>query len=244
MRRFVRLRAAIACLLAAGTPAAATVPHGSAYCAQNSGVAAADTSARTTQGFLDAMRQVGVQTIIRYYDHADETLPGKTLRRNERNLIIQNGFRIGVVFQHFNNKFSSFTPERGWQDADRSLALAVENLQPTGSAIYFGVDGPWGRAPSELDRIMAYFWAANDRLKTSGYRVGVYGSGLVCSALLQQGLARLCWLANARSWPGYEAYIGTRRWSLVQSLPTNCAGRQVDFNFGNETQPDHGQFGQ
>lgn len=167
------------------------------YCAPNSGAAAVDLSQRVNQNFLDAMKTVGVQTIIRYYDHEDETLPGKTLRRRERDLIIANGFHIAVVFQHNNNKFASFTPLRGRQDAERSLALAAENAQPKGSAIYFGVDGGW-RTAGEIATIKAYFAEAQAGLRGTGYRIGVYGSGLVCKELLQDGLAELCWLSNAK----------------------------------------------
>src|SRR5947199_8530993 len=98
-----------------------------------------------------------------------------------------NGLKVGVVFQHRNNKFASFTALRGRQDAERSLILAAENSQPIGSAIYFGVDGPWN-APYELATIMAYFQEANAPPAGGGYRVGVYASGLVCIARLANGL--------------------------------------------------------
>lgn len=209
------------------------------YCAPNSGAAAVDLSQRVNQNFLDAMKTVGVQTIIRYYDHEDETLPGKTLRRRERDLIIANGFHIAVVFQHNNNKFASFTPLRGRQDAERSLALAAENAQPKGSAIYFGVDGGW-RTAGEIATIKAYFAEAQAGLRGTGYSIGVYGSGLVCKELLQDGLAELCWLSNAKGWPGYQAYFETMEWSLVQLLPADCGGRNVDFNL--TSRADYGQF--
>lgn len=209
------------------------------YCTPNSGAAAVDLSQRVNQGFLDAMKTVGTQTIIRYYDHEDETIPGKTLRRQERDLIIANGFHIAVVFQHNNNKFASFTPLRGRQDAERSLVLAAENSQPIGSAIYFGVDGGW-RTAGEIANIKAYFTAVQAGLGGKGYRIGVYGSGLVCKELLQDGLAELCWLANAKSWPDYDAYFETMEWSLVQLLPADCGGRNVDFNLTRRA--DYGQF--
>jgi hypothetical protein len=201
-----------------------------------------DSSAPVTQGFLDQMRAIGVNTIIRYYDHEDETLPGKTLRQGEREIIITNGLKIGVVFQHKNDKFASFTALRGRQDAERSLILAAENFQPKGSAIYFGVDGPWNTA-YQLANIMAYFQEVNARLAGSGYRVGVYGSGLVCNTLLANGLAELCWLAAPTWWPDFSAWYQTKRWKLVQLPTTRCGGRSVDFNLANDTAAEYGQFG-
>jgi len=205
-------------------------------------VEAVDSSAPVTQSFLDQMKAIGISTIIRYYDHEDETLPGKTLRRAERDAIVMNGFKMGVVFQHKNNKFASFTELRGRQDAERSLVLAAENSQPRGSAIYFGVDGPWNTS-YELAAIMTYFREVNARMAGSGYRVGVYGSGLVCNALLANGFAELCWLAAPTNWPQFSAYYQTKKWKLVQLPTTQCGGRSVDFNLADGREPEYGQFG-
>ncbi len=209
------------------------------FCARDPRIEAVDLSAPVSQSFLDNMRAIGIKTIIRYYDHDDETLPGKTLRRNERDLILTNGFKTAVVFQHHNDQFASFSALRGSQDAERSIALAKENFQPPGSTVYFGVDGPW----KELTGIIGYFTEIYARLLRTGYRVGVYGSGLVCNALLTNGLAETCWLAAPTAWPDYHAYYQTRRWGLAQLRPTQCGGRSVDFNLVNGTDADYGQFG-
>jgi hypothetical protein len=211
------------------------------FCMTDPRVEAVDSSAPVTQSFLDQIKAIGIKTIIRYYDHEDETLPGKTLRRGERDAILMNGLKMGVVFQHRNDKFASFTALRGRQDAERGLILAAENAQPRGSAIYFGVDGPW-RTSYELANIGAYFQAVNATLAGSGYRVGVYGSGLVCNALLANGLAELCWLAAPTSWPDFSAWYQTKRWRLVQLPTTQCGGRSVDFNLANGPEAEYGQF--
>jgi hypothetical protein len=184
----------------------------------------------------------GINTIIRYYDHEDETLPGKTLRKAERDLILTNGFKLAVVFQHRNDQLTSFTWLRGRQDAQRSLVLAEENAQPKGSAIYFGVDGPWNTV-YDLTNIAAYFTEVKARLAGTAYRVGVYGSGLVCETLLASGLADLCWLGAPKTWPWYRDYYQTKKWSLAQLPTTRCAGRNVDFNLVSSVGADYGQFG-
>jgi Domain of unknown function (DUF1906) len=237
----VRLAHSVVVLLASLAVWATAAPAAD-YCIRDPRVEAVDLSAPVDPRFLDRMQAIGVNTIIRYYDHEDETLPGKTLRRGERDAILMNGFKVAVVFQHRNNRFASFTALRGRQDAERSLALAAENSQPTGSAIYFGVDGPW-KSPYELSNIMAYFREVNARLTTSGYRVGVYGSGLVCNTLLANGLAELCWLAAPTAWPDFHEYYPTRKWRLVQLPTTQCGGRSVDFNLANGIDTEYGQFG-
>jgi hypothetical protein len=216
--------------------------HAANYCFRDPRIEAVDLSAPVDQSFLSQMKAHRINTIIRYYDHEDETLPGKTLRKAERDLIMMNGFKLAVVFQHHNDQFGSFTALRGRQDAERSLALADENAQLKGSAIYFGVDGAW-KSPYALTSIMAYFTEVKARLREAGYRVGVYGSGLVCNTLLSVGLAELCWLAAPTSWPEFHDYYPTKQWKLVQLPTTHCAGRSVDFNLANGTDPDYGQFG-
>jgi Domain of unknown function (DUF1906) len=210
------------------------------YCVRDPQIQAVDLSAPVDQSFLNQMKANGINTIIRYYDHEDETLPGKTLRRAERDLIMLNGFKLGVVFQHHNDQIASFTTLRGRLDAERSLALANENSQLRGSAIYFGVDGAW-RTTFELSSIMAYFREVKARLTGASYRAGVYGSGLVCNLLLRNGLAELCWLGAPTTWPGFYEYYPTKEWKLVQLPTTRCGGRSVDFNLANDT--DYGQFG-
>ena len=240
MRTAIRWALIAAKFLCAFTVWASAAQAGE-YCANDPRVEAVDLSAPVDQGFLNTMRVIGIKTIIRYYDHEDETLPGKTLRREEHDLILSNGFKTAVVFQHHNNQFASFTAPRGREDAERSLALAGENSQPRGSAIYFGVDGPW-QAAYELANVATYFRGLKARLAGFGYRIGVYGSGLVCNMLLSTGLAELCWLGAPTSWPDYHAYYQTGHWGLAQLRTSRCGGRSVDFNLANDMVADYGQF--
>jgi hypothetical protein len=230
------------CMFLAGIVLGVTAAQAADYCGKPPQSAAVDLSAPVNTSFLEKMRQIGVNTIIRYYDHENETLPGKTLTRAERDLILMNGFTAAVVFQHHNDRIASFTPLRGRQDADRALTLAAAVSQAKGSAIYFGVDGGW-HSPYEMTNIMAYFSAIKATLTGSGYRVGAYGSGLACDILVANGLAELCWLGAPTSWPGYQDYYLTRKWRLAQLPASECGGRSVDFNLINGMNADYGQFG-
>jgi hypothetical protein len=229
-------------LLGASIDLCGAVAPATEYCVKDSRIAAVDLSAPVDQNFLNQMRASGINTIIRYYDHANETLPGKTLTRTERDLILANGFKIAVVFQHHNDQLTSFTELRGRRDAERALDLAQANSQQRGSAIYFGVDGPWYR-DYELTNIVNYFSEARARLAGASYRIGVYGSGLACDMLSRNGLADLCWLAAPSSWPQYYEYYQTQKWRLAQLPTTRCSERSVDFNLVNGVAGDYGQFG-
>jgi hypothetical protein len=230
-------------------------------CEAGKGYVAADTAQQVNGEFLAKIKAAGIGSVIRYYDWFEETLPGKTLTARELSLIAEAGMAVAVIFQHNNDCLCTFTRKgRGTRDAKRALELAKYFSQPAGSAIYFGVDGvdaqfltllaatdlPSGepQAKKLVQRyVRTYFQEVAVAMKSSGYRIGAYGSGLVCSSVLGERLVELCWLANATSWPGYERFEATNKWSLKQHLPTRkeeCFGISVDLNSGNPAIRDFG----
>jgi len=247
----------IAILLAVGVASGAAP-----VCEPGKGYVAADTAQQVNEDFLAKLKGAGIDTVIRYYDWPEETLPGKTLTARELAFIAKAGMSVAVIFQHNSDCLCTFMRKgRGTRDAKRAMELAKTFAQPAGSAIYFGVDGidaqfltllaatdlPSGepQAKKLVQRyVRTYFQEVATAMKSSGYKVGAYGSGLVCSYLLDERLAELCWLANATGWPGYERFAATTRWALKQHLPTrksDCFGLEVDLNSGN---PAIGNFGQ
>ena len=66
------------CMYVASLAIWASTAHATDFCMTDPRVEAVDTSAPVTQSFLDQIKAIGISTIIRYYDHEDETLPGKT----------------------------------------------------------------------------------------------------------------------------------------------------------------------
>jgi hypothetical protein len=126
------------------------VPGRRPECTLNPNFTVADFSASLSnltadqgRSALEQLKLFKIGTVFRYYDHEDETLPGKTLFHAESDAIISAGLKIGVVFQHHNDDPAKFlVPDSGAKDAERALKLADENRQPYGSTIYFAVDGP------------------------------------------------------------------------------------------------------
>jgi hypothetical protein len=240
-----RIAITAALVAALSGAAVASGSHRSAdHCHAGSGVFAADTSQPVTPAFLRKMREVGVRTIIRYFDHKNETFKNKTLTFEERMQIAEAGFQLLVVFQHWGQRISTFRDHtRGKSDAIRALTLAHDVGQPAGSAIYFAVDGPWS-SPADMADIIRYFTDVRRTVAMRGnlYRVGVYGSGQVCSEILDRGLADYCWLANAKAWPGYDTHLASGRWQLRQLMPGKCGDREVDFNLLPSDAAYFGQF--
>jgi hypothetical protein len=232
-------------------------------CEPGKGYIALDASQQLSEEFMKAVKRTGITTIIRYYDWVNETLPGKTLTVRELNLIAKLDMSVAVVFQHNNDCLCTFmTKGRGRRDAQRVLELAKQFSQPVGSAVYFGVDGvdahflsllsttglpaDEARARKFVERyVRPYFEDVGRVMRSSGYKIGAYGSGLVCSYLLDEKLVQYCWLANATGWPGYQAFEASKRWVLKQHLPTrkaDCFGVEVDLNSGNGSTTDFGQW--
>lgn len=232
-------------------------------CEAGKGYVAVDASQQLGEDFLRKIKAIGINSVIRYYDWSNETLPGKTLSLQELRLIAKLEMSVAVVFQHHNDCLCTFmTKGRGTRDAKRALELARSFSQPAGSAIYFGVDGVEAQFLSLLRGtdiaagepearkfvqryVRPYFEEVTQTMKASGYKIGAYGSGLVCAQLLDARLVAYCWLANATSWPGYVAFEATQRWVLKQHLPTqksNCFGVEVDLNSGNAAAADFGQW--
>lgn len=119
-------------------------------CNAHAGMTAVDMSQPTNtiktssgQKGYAALKALGVKTIIRYYDWVDdEGVSCKALLPNESDAIIGAGLNIISVFQHENDDPESFfIKTRGMADAKQALTLAHANGQPSGSAIYFSVDG-------------------------------------------------------------------------------------------------------
>ncbi|MGB3246481.1 MAG: glycoside hydrolase domain-containing protein [Sulfitobacter sp.] len=138
------IASALFCVFSAQSASAAApaCTPGQGYSVADFSAPFTDLGARGSRSAGAELKHLGVQTIIRYYDHPDETLPCKTLVPEETNAILAAGFDIAVVFQHNNDDPMTFLAgRRGLDDAERALELAGANGQPQGSVIYFGVDG-------------------------------------------------------------------------------------------------------
>lgn len=94
-----------------------------------------------------------------------------------------------------------------------------------------------------------YFREVNRVLKADGrYRIGVYGSGMVCSHVRGKNLAEFCWLAMSTGWPGTKEYFASGKWNLVQQHSTFCKNWQFNgketarFDFNRVKGGDVGQW--
>lgn len=151
---------------------------------------------------------------------------------------------IAVVFQQNHRLITDFSESFALKDAEAALECARAIDQPKGSAIYVSVDHDFISA-DDLSTIERYFRIFADKVRTgsTGYRLGVYGSGKVSSRLKAAELVDLVWLARALGWSGSSDYLENGLWNLYQdAVSLKIDGLDCDSNITRPGNPDFGQF--
>lgn len=202
-----------------------------------------------TQAKASCLFSQGIRTVIRYYNFSNSnTFPEKRLELAEAQVLATNGLELAVVFQQRQNQIADFTSQKGYAAGRRAYRHAQDNIaQPAGSGIYYAVD--FDASSSEInDAIVPYFEGVKRAFaEESGghpeYRVGAYGSGLVCNTLAAKGLIELSWLAMSHGFRGTREALAAGEFHLAQRAPqATLCGLGVDFNDVNPDRADFGAF--
>ena len=152
------------------------------------------------------------------------------LWEKEVGLICNAGLEIVSLYQPKGmNSSTHYSASQGKSDVIEALELARYLRQPKNTAIYFCVDFD----PLESvvrSNILPYFDAVYQAIidkegNPEGYRMGVYGSGLVCSSVEKNKSSVYTMLANATAWQGSSSYT---QWNIKQKLPIPVGGIDVD----------------
>lgn len=206
-----------------------------------------DTADRMTP-YINVLKQRGVRTVIRYFNHRNGDLPNKCLKPDEALALTDAGFTLAVVFEQrggAGGEIGDLDGAHGQKDAARALDLAASLDQPEGSAIYFAVDDDYYTA-SQLTAIEPYFEAVRLAL-ADRYRVGIYSSGAVAARMQAKGYVDLVWLSGSTGWAGTRDFLRSGKWALFQGemeknerTPVGTFG--YDGNDAHPTEPDFGQF--
>jgi hypothetical protein len=191
--------------------------------------------ASDTRPYLNQLEHGGIQFVARYYRDPSSRLP--RLTPMEAQHLSALGLKIVAVWESYSDNPAYFSYARGYWDAAKAALEAVAAGQPTGTAIYFGVD--FNAQGWRLAAIEQYFRGIDDGMAAVGrgqppYKVGVYGSGEVCGLVKGSGLAEFAWLANSTLWAGDETY---RYWNIRQGA------RFATMSFNHDADEGWGQFG-
>jgi kumamolisin len=183
-------------------------------------------------GALASIVSAGYVAVGRYYS----SNAAKRLTAGEAAAISAAGLKIFTVFE--DSASPALNYESGVHDAQIALQQAHAVNQPAGSAIYFALDSELD-TPA-LDGVRQYFSGIKDTI-AGAFKLGVYGDGVVCQALLDDGTCTYTWLSASRGFPGSRPFYAGGRWSLAQDPDINQPfhGLSIDFN---ETASDFGGF--
>jgi kumamolisin len=159
----------------------------------------------------------------------------KQLAGAEAKAISAAGLKIFVVFEDVAKP--DLTYNSGQRDARIALRQAAGLSQPAGSAIYFALDYEYDTP--DLDGVRDYFQGVRDAV-AGQYRLGVYGDGVVCEALLDEQVCDYAWLSASRGFPGSKVFYKSKRWALAQSPNEQSVhGLNIDID---EVNGDFGGF--
>ena len=200
-----------------------------------------------TKSRIPCLVSNGVDTVIRYYNFSNSRmLPEKRMELSEAQALASNGIKIAAIFQQRQNQKSDFTKLKGLAAGRRAYRYAQDNIgQPAGSGIYFAVD--FDANNSEVENNIAPFFEGikgafvEESAGNPEYRIGAYGSGLVCNALAKKELTQLTWLAMSRGFRGTRDALNAGEYHLAQRAPASTlCNIGLDFN---DLNPDHDDFG-
>lgn len=157
-------------------------------------------------GYPEQLRAAGYSFFARYYRRAPlEGGRGNALSRAEAARLFAAGFWALAIYQNASDTPGYFTPANAKADAQAAVAAAAHHGQPKDTTIYFAVD--CNPTPADLATLINYFLTVKEVLWQAGYYTGVYGSGLVCKVLTDEGITHRTWLANARGWTSYAEWF-------------------------------------
>jgi hypothetical protein len=168
----------------------------------------------------------------RYYSSNTQ----KRLTKNEALAISATGLQIFTVFE--DGARPALTQAAGQRDAKIALKQATDAQQPKGTAIYFALDSELDN--SDLPGVRACFGGVSSVIN-GAYELGVYGDGVVCEALQDDGTCKYTWLSASRGFPGSKQFYQSKKWTLAQDphIDQGYHGLSIDLN---EINGDFGSF--
>lgn len=203
-----------------------------------------DTNQITTPQ-IGHLQADNIVTVIRYLSAINPT-GAKCIQPAEARALAGAGIRLGLVhegwgdFKPHGGLFPAISAQAGKRDATFCLNYAPTVGAPKGSCIYFAVD--LDASPQQISQyVIPYFAAIEAVFLDSGYRIGVYGSGAVCKAIIASEAASLAWLSQSMGWTGSRAYLALKPPELVllQGAVTRLANLDCDTD---EAFGDFGDF--
>jgi hypothetical protein len=147
------------------------------------------------------------------------------------------GLRVGLVHEGYGGvNDRGISSDDGARDGAYCRKTAPTLGAPKGACIYFACDMDFTAGQIAL-LVVPYFTAIRAAFADKFYRVGVYGSGAACAAVMAAGLADLSWEAQSKGWTNYSAWLAKA--NMLQGAETHFDGVDIDTD---TAQGDIGDF--
>lgn len=173
------------------------------------------------------IKKAGFTFVCRYYRNSTSNYPA--LSAQEVAALSAAGLLVVSVWEGASDTIGHFSFTSGVNEGTSAYHQALLAGQPKGTPIYFAVDADFdeqeiaGPVRDYFRGIASGFNAISHQAPI--YEIGVYGSGLTCGVLTDQGLAKYAWLAMSTGWRGSKTFS---RWNIKQSGKTVNLG--VDYD--------------
>lgn len=125
--------------------------------------------------------------------------------------ICKAGLQLVLFFQegiHNSKETEYFSEEHGKIDGEKILT-AIQNLQgytPKGTVIFVTIDDD-KVAEKQIKAVIAYMKSVSEIVTNAGYKMGVYGSILICNKIREAGFADFSYVAGmSYGWGGNYGY--------------------------------------
>ena len=186
---------------------------------------------------LPALKNAGVATIFGYLDPIGPGNP-KAITPARAQKIAAAGLRLGLVSEGWGDfAHSGISAGAGERDGLFAAKTAPTLGAAADACIYFAVDADASTA--QIGKLVIPYFAAVRAALPPPWRVGVYGSGNVCAAVLEQNLADRAWLSCSMGWGGSKDFLASNKWALRQYPPSHIYGIPCDRDISNG---DFGDF--
>lgn len=189
-----------------------------------------DTNQESTAQ-ISHLKADGIATVIRYLSAINPN-GAKCVKPPEAKALAAAGIRLGLVNEGWGDfAHGGISAGAGERDAEFCSKYASTVGAPANACIFFAVDVDAN--PSQINKLVLPYFAAIRSVFANAavkYRVGVYGSGAVCQAVIAAGTADLAWLSCSMGWTGSRDLLAAKppELVLVQHVPATIANLDCD----------------
>lgn len=168
---------------------------------------------------------LGVGGVMRYFNPLTNGRDsGKSLTASEAKAWAAANMPVGIVVEGWGlANGTGVDALSGARDATEVLNwLPSVGIKVTSDlVVYFAVDTDASTTQINQNEV-AYFdaiasvFAGASPLRRP--KIGIYGSGASCLAMLGTNRAKHAWVAGSTGWTGYQSYVAGGKWTLLQKI--------------------------